>query len=122
VTSDLLGRLRDVVGPAGLVDDPAGRSGYETDWRHAYSGTAAAVVRPCSTAEVAAVVALCREAGVAVVPQGGNTGLCGGAVPDSSGSQVVLSLTRTRRTRPSRWRPATSAVEQGRTTAAAVPE
>jgi len=77
-----------------MVDDPAGSL---TDWRRAYSGTAAAVVRPGSSAEVAAVVALCRELGVAVVPQGGNTGLCGGAVPDASGRQVVLSLTRMRR-------------------------
>jgi FAD/FMN-containing dehydrogenase len=96
VTADLTARLRDVVAPSGLVDDPAG---FLTDWRGAYSGTAAAVVRPGSTEEVAAVVALCRSAGVAVVPQGGNTGLCGGAVPDSSGRQVVLSLTRMRRIR-----------------------
>ncbi len=96
MNGDLTARLRDVVGPAGLVDDPAG---FLADWRGAYSGSAAAVVRPGSTEEVAAVVALCREAGVAVVPQGGNTGLCGGAVPDSSGRQVVLSLTRMRRIR-----------------------
>ncbi|MGY1679209.1 FAD-binding oxidoreductase [Geodermatophilus sp. SYSU D01176] len=96
MTADLAARLRDVVGPAGIVDDPAG---FTTDWRGAYSGSAAAVVRPGSTEEVAAVVALCREAGVAVVPQGGNTGLCGGAVPDASGRQVVLSLTRMRRIR-----------------------
>jgi FAD/FMN-containing dehydrogenase len=94
VTADLAARLRELVGPAGVVDDPAG---FLTDWRGAYSGTAAAVVRPGSTEEVAAVVALCRELGVAVVPQGGNTGLCGGAVPDASGRQVVLSLTRMRR-------------------------
>ena len=96
MTADLAARLRDVVGPAGIVDDAAG---FTTDWRGAYSGSAAAVVRPGSTEEVAAVVALCREAGVAVVPQGGNTGLCGGAVPDASGRQVVLSLTRMRRIR-----------------------
>ncbi|MET0764849.1 MAG: FAD-binding oxidoreductase [Blastococcus sp.] len=96
---DLTERLRDVVGPAGLVSDPDQLSGYLSDWRNAYSGTAAAVVRPGSTQEVAAVVALCREAGVALVPQGGNTGLCGGAVPDASGRQVVLSMTRMRRIR-----------------------
>ena len=99
MTSDLVDRLRDVVGPAGLVTDPAGMAGHLTDWRSAYSGSAAAVVRPGSTEEVAAVVGLCRAAGVAVVPQGGNTGLCGGAVPDASGRQVVLSLTRMRRIR-----------------------
>jgi FAD/FMN-containing dehydrogenase len=99
VSADLVARLRDVVGPDGVLDDPAGMSGHLTDWRNAYSGTAAAVVRPGSTEEVAAVVRLCREAGVALVPQGGNTGLCGGAVPDASGTQVVLSLTRMRRIR-----------------------
>ncbi len=89
-------RLRTVVGDAGLVADHAG---YLTDWRGAYRGVAAAVVRPATTDEVAAVLRICHEAGVAVVPQGGNTGLCGGAVPDASGTQVVLSLTRMRRVR-----------------------
>ena len=89
-------RLRTVVGDAGLVADHAG---YVTDWRGAYRGVAAAVVRPATTDEVAAVLRICHEAGVAVVPQGGNTGLCGGAVPDASGTQVVLSLTRMRRVR-----------------------
>jgi FAD/FMN-containing dehydrogenase len=99
MTAVLSDRLREVVGPAGLVTDAAGMSGYLTDWRHAYGGSAAAVVRPGNTAEVAAVLRLCREAGVAVVPQGGNTGLCGGSMPDSSGRQVVLSLTRMNRIR-----------------------
>ncbi|HEX2073662.1 MAG TPA: FAD-binding oxidoreductase [Geodermatophilus sp.] len=99
VAADLLARLRDAVGPTGLVDDPVEMEGYLTDWRGAYRGSAAAVLRPGSTEEVAAVVALCREAGVAVVPQGGNTGLCGGSIPDRSGRQVVLSLTRMRRVR-----------------------
>jgi FAD/FMN-containing dehydrogenase len=99
MTAVLSDRLREVVGPAGLVTDAAGMSGYLTDWRHAYGGSAAAVVRPGNTAEVAAVLGLCREAGVPVVPQGGNTGLCGGSMPDSSGRQVVLSLTRMSRIR-----------------------
>ncbi|MFG3601941.1 FAD-binding oxidoreductase [Micromonospora chersina] len=99
VTADLVGQLGQIVGPAGLITDPGVMAGYLTDWRNAYSGTAAAVVRPGDTGQVAAVVALCRDAGVAVVPQGGNTGLCGGAVPDSSGRQLVLSLTRMRRIR-----------------------
>ncbi|MGR6964521.1 FAD-binding oxidoreductase [Geodermatophilus sp. URMC 61] len=110
MTADLPTRLRGVVGPAGLVEDPAG---FLTDWRGAYSGTAAAVVRPGSTEEVAAVVGLCRELGVAVVPQGGNTGLCGGAVPDASGRQVVLSLTRMRRIRDLDVANSTITVEAG---------
>lgn len=95
----LLERLRDVVGDAGLVTSPDQLAGYLTDWRGAYRGRSSVVVRPASTAEVAAVVTLCRDAGVALVPQGGNTGLCGGAVPDSSGREIVLSLTRMRRIR-----------------------
>ena len=95
----LVPALLAAVGPAGLVDDPDQARGFLTDWRGAWSGAAAAVVRPASTEEVAAVLRICREAGVPVVPQGGNTGLCGGAVPDSSGRQVVLSLTRMRRVR-----------------------
>ena len=99
MSPDLPTRLRDVVGDAGLLTDPEGMQGYLTDWRGAYSGTAALVVRPGSTAEVASVVRICRDLGVALVPQGGNTVLCGGAVPDSSGRQVVLSLDRMRRIR-----------------------
>jgi FAD/FMN-containing dehydrogenase len=92
-------RLRAVVGDAGLVTDPHLMSGHLTDWRGAFQGRAAAVVRPATTGEVAAVMTLCHEEGVAVVPQGGNTGLCGGAVPDHSGTQLVLSLTRLKRIR-----------------------
>ncbi|TQN42722.1 FAD/FMN-containing dehydrogenase [Blastococcus colisei] len=95
----LTGRLREAVGDAGLVTDPGQLGGYLSDWRNAWSGAAAAVVRPGSTDEVAAVVRACGEEGIAVVPQGGNTGLCGGAVPDASGRQVVLSLDRMRRVR-----------------------
>lgn len=83
-----------VVGPAGLVRDPERMAGYLSDWRNAYRGRAALVVRPASTGEVAAVVRLCQEHQVALVPQGGNTGLCGGSIPDASGTQIVLSLTR----------------------------
>ncbi len=92
-------RLQAVVGDTGLVTDPDLMAGYLADWRGAFLGTAAAVVRPASTDDVATVLRICHEEGVAVVPQGGNTGLCGGAVPDDSGTQVVLSLTRMRRIR-----------------------
>ncbi|RBY89125.1 hydroxyacid dehydrogenase [Blastococcus sp. TBT05-19] len=99
MTPELLASLREVVGDAGLVTDPDQLAGYLTDWRGAYRGTASVVVRPSTAEEVAGVVTLCRDAGIALVPQGGNTGLCGGAVPDSSGQEVVLSLTRLRRIR-----------------------
>ena len=79
--------------------DPQLMQGYLTDWRNAYQGQAALVVRPATTEEVAEVVRICHDAQVALVPQGGNTGLCGGSIPDASGSQVVLSLTRMKRIR-----------------------
>ncbi len=113
MTAALLSSLTDVVGPAAVLSDPTDMAGYLTDWRGAYSGTAVAVVRPGSTPEVAEVVRVCRASGVAIVPQGGNTGLCGGAVPDSSGRQVVLSLTRMRRIRQLDAANATVTVEAG---------
>lgn len=95
----LLDALRAVVGPAGLLTGLADTAPYCQDWRGLYRGRTPAVVRPGSTAEVAAVVRLLRARGVAVVPQGGNTGLVGGATPDESSGQVVLSLARMGRVR-----------------------
>ena len=66
-------------------------SAWEVDWRKRWRGKALAVVRPGNTAEVAAVVRACAAHGTAIVPQGGNTGLVGGGVPDASGTQVLLS-------------------------------
>ncbi|MDZ4191544.1 MAG: FAD-binding protein, partial [Pseudomonas sp.] len=81
----LLQALREAVGEVGLITDAERMQSYLSDWRGAYRGQAAAVLRPASTEEVAAVVRLCAQAGVALVPQGGNTGLCGGSIPDDSG-------------------------------------
>ena len=69
-------------------------SAFEQDWRKRSRGKALAVVRPGSTPEVAAVVKACAQAGVSIVPQGGNTGLVVGSIPDASGTQVLLSLQR----------------------------
>ena len=91
-------QLRSIVGERGLVD-PAESKPYETDWRDNYHGRAAAVVRPANTDEVARVVKLLAEQRVAIVPQGGNTSLCGGSVPDASGTQVVVSLGRMNKVR-----------------------
>jgi FAD/FMN-containing dehydrogenase len=90
--------LREAVGAAQVLTD-GDLSAYELDWRRRWRGRALAVVRPASTAEVAAVVRACAAAGVAIVPQGGNTGLVGGGVPDASGTQVLLSLQRMNRVR-----------------------
>ncbi len=83
--------LVDVVGPAHLIDDDR-RASYEIDWTGRFRGATPAVVRPGGTDEVAAVLDVCRRHGVAVVPQGGNTGLVGGSVPLAG--EVVLSLRR----------------------------
>ncbi len=74
-------------------------SAWTQDWRRRWHGKPLAVVRPGSTAEVAAVVRLCAAHGTSIVPQGGNTGLVGGGVPDGSGTQVLLSLQRLNRVR-----------------------
>ena len=93
IQTQLLERLRDIVGPAHVLTE-GDLSAYEQDWRKRARGKALAVVRPANTAEVAAVVKACAQAQVSVVPQGGNTGLVVGSVPDDSGQQVVLSLLR----------------------------
>ncbi len=94
----LLETLRGLVGAAHVLHE-GDLSAWEQDWRRRWRGKALAVVRPGSTAEVAAVLRACATAGVSVVPQGGNTGLVGGGVPDASGTQVLLSLQRLNRVR-----------------------
>ena len=98
-TQTLLGALRAIVGTGHVLTAPADVAGYAEDWRKRYRGAPLAVVLPGSTDEVAAVVRRCHAARAAIVPQGGNTGLAGGATPDGSGTQIVLSLRRMRRIR-----------------------
>src|SRR5260370_14382945 len=95
--SDLLEKLRRIVGERGLITDAQGQHPYLTDWRDNYLGTALAVVRPATTEEVAAVVKLCAAEQVAIVPQGGNTGMVGGGTPHQNGREIVLSLNRMNR-------------------------
>ena len=94
----LVAALRGVVGDAHVLVD-GDLSAYMVDWRRRWHGRARAVVLPASTDEVAAVVRACIAHGAAIVPQGGNTGLVGGGVPDDSGTQVLLSLKRMQRVR-----------------------
>jgi FAD/FMN-containing dehydrogenase len=94
----VLEALQAAVGAAQVLTE-GDLSAYELDWRRRWRGRALAVVRPGSTAEVAAVVRACAAHGTALVPQGGNTGLVGGGVPDGSGQQVLLSLQRMNRVR-----------------------
>ena len=93
-TNPLVVSLHAIVGDAGLVTLPADMAPYLADWRGNFAGTAVAVVRPANTHEVAAVVKHCAQTKTPIVPQGGNTGLVGGGVPDSSGTAIVLSLNR----------------------------
>ncbi|MEY4752485.1 MAG: hypothetical protein RJA44_160, partial [Pseudomonadota bacterium] len=98
MSTALLSALAELLGPAHLLVG-GDLQAYELDWRKRYRGRALAVACPGSTAEVAALLRLCHAHGVAVVPQGGNTGLVGGGVPDASGSQLLLSLKRLNRVR-----------------------
>ena len=93
----LLAALAAALGPRGLLTDPAEMRPFLTDWRGTLTGSAAAVARPASTEEVAATVRLCAAAGVAIVPQGGNTGLMGGATPYGHHAGILLSLGRMNR-------------------------
>ncbi|MBU6469701.1 MAG: FAD-binding oxidoreductase [Gammaproteobacteria bacterium] len=93
-----LDALRATVGAAQVLTGADAQT-YAVDWRERYRGTPLAVVRPATTDEVAAVVRRCAQARIPVVPQGGNTGLCGGATPDDSGRAVILSLQRLNRIR-----------------------
>jgi len=95
----LTDRIRAAVGAQGVVTAPQDIEPYLVDWRRRYHGASPLVVRPANTAEVAAVVKICAETRTPIVPQGGNTGMCGGSVPDTSGTQIVLSLTRMNRIR-----------------------
>ena len=91
---ELLRRLAERLGPKGYSDDPADLEPWLADWRGRYHGRASAMLSPANVEEVAAVVSLCAEAGVPLVPQGGNTSMVGGATPDSSGNALILSLRR----------------------------
>ncbi len=106
--TQLIEQLKTIVGKAAVITDPQEVTPYATDWRKRYFSMPLAVVKPASTAEIAAVVKLCAATRTAIVPQGGNTGLCGGATPlaaedagrfVSSGAQIVLKLSRLNRVR-----------------------
>ena len=96
--AELLSALHAVLGDRGLLRG-ADTEGYCRDWRNLYRGVTPAVVRPGDVAELSAAVRICAGRGVAMVPQGGNTSMVGGAVPDERGGQVVVSLARLNRIR-----------------------
>jgi D-lactate dehydrogenase (cytochrome) len=92
-------RIRTIVGERGVIDQATDMAPYLVDERGYYRGSARMIVRPASTAEVSQVLRACNEMRVPVVPQGGNTSLCGGATPFEHGNEIVLSLVRLNRVR-----------------------
>src|SRR5436853_984100 len=97
--NDLIKALRARLGPHGVLTDPADTAPYCEDWRRLYHGRTPAVLRPATTAEIAAAVRLCAACGVPIVPQGGNTSMVGGAAVSEDGSQIILSLSRMNKVR-----------------------
>ena len=83
-----------ILGPRGLTADPELMAPWLTDWRGRYTGRALAMASPATAAELAELVRLCARHGVPVVPQGGNSGMSGGATPDASGGELLLTLRR----------------------------
>ena len=94
-----LARIRALVGHSGWIDDSAIMAPYLCETRGLFHGRARAIVRPESTTQVAEIVSLCNQAGIGIVPHGGNTGRCGGATPAENGHEIVLALARLNRIR-----------------------
>jgi len=99
VSPSVLARLKAAVGPGAALESESDTDPFVRDWRGRYRGVTPLVLRPGSTAEVAAIVAICAETGTALVPQGGNTGMVAGGIPRTGGEDVVLSLSRMKRIR-----------------------
>ena len=95
----VLDRLYAIVGDTGVITDDYDKSPYLNDERGYYTGATPMVVRPSSTEEVSEIVRICNETRTPIVPQGGNTGLCGGATPYEHGGEILLSLTRMNKVR-----------------------
>ena len=94
VPPEVLEALKAVVGPSGFLDQASDTGPYCKSWRDDWQGRTALVLRPQSTEEVSRIVAICASAGVALVPQGGNTGLTGAGQPGDDMSEIVLSTSR----------------------------
>ncbi|MEM6266624.1 MAG: FAD-binding oxidoreductase, partial [Pseudomonadota bacterium] len=92
--AEFIARAAQALGPKGLTCDAESMQPWLTDWRGRYTGNALALAAPGSTSEVAALVRLCAEFQIPIVPQGGNSGMVGGSTPDESGTAIVLSLRR----------------------------
>ena len=95
----LVETVRSRLGAKAAITDPADIAPWVTDWRGRYVGATSAILSPASTEEVSAIVTMAGQAGVALVPQGGNTSMVGGATPPADGSALILSLRRMNRVR-----------------------
>lgn len=91
---EFLAEAADLLGERGLTQDPELMDPWLTDWRGRFTGRATALASPASTEETASLVKLCAQYGVPIVPQGGNSGMSGGATPDDTGSAILLSMRR----------------------------
>lgn len=99
MNEQLIAELRSVVGAGAVISDPEALEPHLTEWRGTYRGRTPALVLPNSTEQVSKVVRVCAAAGAPIVAQGGNTGLSGGAIPDTSGTQVIVGLSKLNRIR-----------------------
>ncbi|WP_428487479.1 FAD-binding oxidoreductase [Rhodopila sp.] len=118
-TTSLLDAIRAIVGDRGLLTDSTDTAPYSEDWRRLYQGRTSAVIRPATAQELAEVIRLCAETGTPVVPQGGNTSMVGGAVPNEDGSELVVSTARLNRIRDLDPTDMTLTIESGVTLKAA---
>ncbi|HEX7784547.1 MAG TPA: FAD-binding oxidoreductase [Sphingobium sp.] len=94
IDTETIKKFREILGPKGVIVDPDDIAPWTSDWRGRYHGATAAILSPASTAEVSQVLTLANALGVALVPQGGNTSMVGGATPPTDGSALILSLRR----------------------------
>jgi FAD/FMN-containing dehydrogenase len=119
LSQNLIDRFRDIVGDGHAVTRAEDQAAYLREWRGRYTGATPVVLMPGSTDEVSRVLALAHEEAIAVVPQGGNTGLVGGQIPSAAGNEIVLSLTRLKTVRDIDVAGGTMIVEAGVTLAEA---
>ena len=99
IDAETIDRLKDSVGPKGWLESEDQKAPFLDDERGLYHGAAPLVLRPASTDEVSRILRVCAESGIGIVPQGGNTGYCGGSIPGDDGDEIVLSLGRMNRIR-----------------------
>ncbi|MDZ4056788.1 MAG: FAD-binding oxidoreductase [Polynucleobacter sp.] len=112
-TELLIDELKHIIGSEFVLTAEEDKSPFLTDWRKRFTGKARAVVLPSNADQVAAIVKACAKSNVPIVPQGGNTGFCGGATPHGSGTEIVLSLKRLSRVRDIDTANQTMTVEAG---------